>query len=133
MIAITMIRMLVNYYCSLDPNSFGFYGKKYPMWYIHYLIYLYVLYTLCYIANSGVRLFRLSSWSSVRGIDWWIKKFPSSSIISCTWLLPEILLRFMTCSSERKKTKTEIIIIIIIVIMMMMMKIFLIRTRPPLF
>ena len=24
MIAITMIRMLVNYYCSLDPNSFGF-------------------------------------------------------------------------------------------------------------
>ena len=49
------------------------------------------------------------------------KKFPSSSIISCTCLLPEIELRFMTCSSERKKTKTVIIIIVVIIMMMMMM------------
>ena len=49
------------------------------------------------------------------------KKFPSSSIISCTCLLPEIELRFMTCSSERKKTKTVIIIIVVIIMMMVMM------------
>ena len=35
------------------------------------------------------------------------KKFPSSSIISCTCLLPEIELRFMTCSSEKKNKNSN--------------------------